>query len=171
MRHWVLAAAAFVAAVALGAGTARAGKVEVKGAHLCCPKCVKAATATLSKVDGVADAAAAAGGSITFTTKDDKATAAALAALSDAGFFGTATDDGKDVKVEVSTPKKGEKADDLVIATHVCCPKCQGALKGALPGTTVSFPEAGKVEVKGKDLDKADVIEALRKAGFNGKIE
>ena len=37
MRQWVLATAALIAAVAWGAGTAQAGKVEIKGAHVCCP--------------------------------------------------------------------------------------------------------------------------------------
>src|SRR5439155_20511778 len=92
MRSWVLAAAALIAAVALGAGTAYAGKVEIKGAHVCCPNCVNAIKDVLKKVDGVSEAAAAkpdkdkgTPSSITFMTKDDKTTTAALTALSDAG--------------------------------------------------------------------------------------
>ena len=171
MRHMVLATAALIAAVALGAGTAQAGKVEIKGAHVCCPNCVKAVKAVLANVDGVSDADAVKKGSITFTAKDDKATTAALTALANAGFLGTATDDGKDVKIDLDSPKKGDKADDVVVDTHVCCDNCKATLTGLFPDAKVSFPAKGKVEIKSKDLDKADVIDALRKAGFNGKIE
>ncbi len=171
MRQWVLATAALAAAVALGAGTAEAGKVEIKGAHVCCPNCVSAIKAVLGKVDGVSDADAVKKGSITFTTKDDKTTTAALTALSAAGFLGAATDDGKDVKIDLDSPKKGDKADDLVVDTHVCCPNCKAALTALFPDAKVSFPDKGKVEIKATGLDKADVIETIRKAGFNGKIE
>ncbi len=168
MRQWVLATAALVAAVAWGAGTAQAGKVEVKGAHVCCPKCVKAITGVLSKVDGVSDAAAVKGGSITFTTKDAKTTSAALTALADAGFTGEATDDGKDAKVDL--PTATGKADSVSVTTHICCGKCQAAIKALFPDDKVSF-DGDTATISGKDVDKAAALEALRKAGFNGTIK
>ncbi len=171
MRQWVLATAALTAAVAWGVGTAQAGKVEVKGAHVCCPNCVKAIKGVLAKVDGVSDAAAVKDGAITFTTKDDKTTAAALAALNGAGFTGAATDDGKDVKVDLPTAEG--KADEVTVSnTHICCGKCKAAITKLFPDDKVSFASDNtSATISGKDLDKAAVLESLRKAGFNGTIK
>ena len=169
MRQWVLATAALIAAVAWGAGTAQAGKVEIKGAHICCPKCVAAIGGVLKKVDGVSDAACAKGASITFTTKDDKTTAAAIAALADAGFTGAATDDGKDVASTLPAATTG-KADDVAVTTHICCPNCQAAIKKLFPDDKIAF-DGNTATISGKDLDKAAVLDTLRKAGFNGTIK
>ncbi|HVS39117.1 MAG TPA: hypothetical protein VMS17_26395 [Gemmataceae bacterium] len=171
MRHWVLATAAVIAAVAMGAGTAQAGKVEIKGAHVCCGNCVKAITGILAKVDGVSDPAAAKGGSITFTTKDDKTTTAALTALADGGFAGTATDDGKETKVDLGSASG--KADEVTVTmTHICCGMCKAAIVGLFPDAKVSFASDNTTAtLKGKDLDKAAVLESLHKAGFNGTIK
>ena len=176
MRSWVLATAALIACVAWGAGTARAGKVEVKGAHVCCPACVKAITGVLDKVDGVSNVAAVKLGSITFTTTDDKATAAALTALGNAGFFGAATDDGKEVNIDLPTPKKGETVDSVTVTnTHLCCPKCCASVTDLFPDDKVEFPEKGSdkgtVTIIGKGLDKWAVLDVLRKAGFNGTVK
>ena len=171
MRQRVLAAAALAAVVAWGAGTAQAGKVEVKGAHVCCPSCVKAITGTLAKVDGVSDADAMKGGSITFTTKDEKATKAALQALADKGFAGTATDDGKEVKIDL--PTATGKADTVTVTeTHVCCGNCQKEIKKLFPDAkSIDFPDKSTVTITGKDIDKGAVLDTLRKDGFNGTIK
>jgi len=171
MRRWVLTVAALLAAAAWGAGTAHAGKVEVKGAHICCPNCQKAIGAALKGVDGVGDPACSVGGSITFTTKDDKTTSAALKALADAGFDGTATDDGKDAKFDL--PTATGKADTVTVSdTHVCCGKCQKAIQKLFPDAkSVEFPDKTTVTITGKDIDKATVLDALHKAGFNGTIK
>ena len=172
MRSWVLATAALVACVAWGFGVAHAGKVEIKGAHVCCPICVKAITSVLDKVDGVSDAAAAKGGSITFTTKDDKTTAAALTALADAGFLGAAADDGKEVKIDLPTPKKGQTVDSVTVTgVHLCCPNCEATCSNLFPDDKVEFLDKNTVRVNGKGLDKWAVLEELRKAGFNGTVK
>jgi copper chaperone CopZ len=173
MRSWVLAQAALIACVAWGSGTAYAGKVEVKGVHVCCPNCVKVITGVLAKVDGVSDAAADRDKkTITFTTKDDKTTAAALTALANAGFIGVAFDDGKQVKIDFPAPKKGETVDSVTVTNaHVCCPNCQASLSGLFPDDKVEFPDNGTVKVTGKDLDKWAVLDVLRKAGFNGTVK
>src|SRR5216683_94418 len=147
MRSRELATAALIACVAWGSGTAYAGKVEIKGAHLCCPSCVKAVTGALSKVDGVSDAAADKDKkTISFTTKDDKTTTAALTALYNVGFLGAATDDGKEVKIDLPSPKKGETVDSVTVTnTHVCCPNCQAALTNLFPDDKVEFPDKGTV--------------------------
>src|SRR5450755_1209099 len=122
MSQRVLTAAVVIAVAVMGAGTANAGKVEIKGAHVCCPNCVNAITGVLKKVDGVSDAAAEKKGAITFTTKDDKTTTTALTALSDAGFLGAATDDGKEVKIDLAAVKGGDKLESVTVTnTHICC--------------------------------------------------
>ena len=162
MHKRFLAAAAVIAVAVFGAGTANAGKVEIKGAHICCGNCVNAITGLLKKVDGVADGAAEKKGSITFTTKDDKTTTAAL---------GAATDDGKEVKIDLVSPKAGDKVDTVTVTnTHVCCDNCKTALKALFPDDKLEFPDKKTVKINGKDLDKAAVLDALRKAGWNGKI-
>ena len=173
MRQLFLAAAAAVALAGLGAGPALAGKVEIKQAHVCCGQCEKGATAVLAKVDGVSDAAAdKTSKTITFTTKDDKTTAAALKALADAGFYGAATDDGKEVKIDVAAPKKGDKADEVTVKDiHLCCPRCKATVQMLFKDATVDFPDKNQAKITGKALDKAEVLETLHKAGFNGKIE
>lgn len=172
MRLWVVAQAALIACVAWGSGTAYAGKVEVKGVHVCCPNCVRAVRDALNKVDGIDAAVDRNNKIVTFTTKDDKTTAAALAALADAGFVGSATDDGKEVKFDLPAPKKGETVDSVTVTNaHVCCPNCKAALTGLFPDDKVEFPDKGTVKVSGKDLDKWAVLDVLRKAGFNGAVK
>ncbi len=172
----------FVAAVAaallgFGLGQAYAGKVEMSGAHVCCPQCETIAKTVLGKVDGVTDAAADKGKkTITFTTKDEKVTATAVKALADAGYYGKVTDDGKEVKIDAATPK-AEKADTVTIKNvHVCCGNCKKAVEALFKDAKIEYGKAGEnkitdVKVSGKDLDKADVIKKLREAGFNGTIE
>ena len=171
MRSWVLAAAALVACVAWGSGTAHADKVEIKGAHVCCPVCVKAITSILSKVDGVSDAAAAKGGSITFTTGDDKTTTAALTALANAGFLSAATADGKEVKIDLPTPKKGETVDSATVRASTSAVPIAGRPRQLFPDAKVEFPDKATLQVDGKGLDKWAVLDLLRKAGFNGTVK
>lgn len=173
MRQRVLATLVAVAFLAFTTGTAFAGKVEVKGVHICCNNCIKAIGEVLGKVDGVSDAKCdKATMTVTFTGKDEKATKAALEGLFNAGFFGKATEDDKEVKVEVAAPKKGEKADEITVkGVHVCCQQCKTALTKLYNEAKVEFPAKNTITIKGKDLDKASVIESLRQAGFNGKID
>ena len=100
MRQLFVAIVAAVATVGLAAGNARADKVEVKGPHICCGQCIKAVSA-IREVDGVSDVKSAAkSDEVTFTAKDEKAAVAGVKALIDSGFFGTAKQDGKELKVE-----------------------------------------------------------------------
>lgn len=172
MRSAFLSLAALLAA----AGMATAGKVEIKEVHLCCPMCVKGVGEALKKVDGVTGAKCdQKAKTVTFTTKDDKTTAAALKALADAGYFGKPTDDGKETKFDVTAPKADDKADDVTIkSVHVCCKQCQTAINDLFKDAKVSYTGTGaqkEVKVSGKGLEKAKVLETLQKAGFNGKVE
>jgi hypothetical protein len=173
VRRWLVISMAVVAVAGLST-SAQAGKVEIKGTHLCCKMCITIANGTLGKVAGVADFKAEKGGAMTFTTKDAKSTEAALKALADAGYYGTATDDGKAVEWTVATPK-AEKADEVTVkSVHVCCGMCRTAINGLFKDAKVTYEGKGSVldvKIAGKGLDKAEVLKVFRKAGFNGKID
>lgn len=160
----------------LGAGPSLADKIEVKGPHICCKQCVNVAEGLLAKVDGVSGVKAdIKGKTVTFTAKDAAAAKAGIAALIKGGFAGSATSDGKEMKVELAEVAKGDKVAAVVVKdVHVCCGQCQTGVKNALKGTTVTFEGKGPqrtVRVEGSDLYVGMVLEALRKAGFNGTPE
>jgi copper chaperone CopZ len=162
-----------LAVLALLVGSAAAGKVEVKGPHICCQQCSNVVAKILAKVDGVADVSSdRTTKTVVFTAKDDAAAKAGLKALIDGGFFGSATVDGKDLPTGVAEPAKGTKADVVVVKdVHVCCGACQKAINALFTDAKVTYEGKGPqraVNIAGKDLDSGVVLEALRKAGFNG---
>src|SRR5438876_1157188 len=107
MHKFLALMLAGVTAAVLSAAQAGSGAVEVKGPHICCKQCVGVVTKILGKVEGVSDAKAdVASKTITFTAKDEGAAKAGLKAIVDGGFFGNATLAGKELKVDVATPKK-----------------------------------------------------------------
>jgi copper chaperone CopZ len=162
-----------LAVAALCASQATAEKVEVKGPHICCKQCVKIVGGILAKVDGVSDASCSIPDkTIAFTAKDEKAAKAGLKAILDGGFFGSATCDGKDLKVTVAGAQKGKANTVTITDVHVCCGMCVTAVKGAVKTATFEGKGPQKtVIVSGTDLNPADVLDSLRKAGFNGKVQ
>ena len=68
-------------------------------------------------------------------------------------------------------PKAGDKADEVTVTTHICCPNCKAAITKLFPDDKVAFPDKGVATISGKDLDKAAVLDALRKGGFNATIK
>ncbi len=164
-----------LAGAVLWADDAGGGKVEVKGPHICCGQCVKIATKILNKIEGVSEARAdIKGRTVTFTAKDGKAAKAGFKALVDGGFFGAAAVDGKEIKLSLPAPKKGEKADTVAVKdVHVCCGQCQKAINKIFTDSKVSYEGKGPqktVRIEGTGLDRAEVLDALKKAGFFGKI-
>jgi copper chaperone CopZ len=177
MRQLLGAAVAAVALAGLGAAPVRAAKVEITGVHLCCKRCVTMANECLSKVEGVSEAKAdQKTKTITFTSKDEKTTTAAIAALMAAGYYGKVTHDGGDVDVTTNGgPRPGDKANVVTIKNvHICCGACQKALTGLFKNNKVTFSGSGAIKdvsISGKNLDKAEVLETLKKGGFWGKVE
>jgi hypothetical protein len=174
MRQLCVATVAAVASLGLWASSARADKVEISGAHICCGQCVKVIGGILKNVAGVSDAACDQGTkTVTFTAKDAKAAEAGIKAVLDGGFFGTVKVDGKEQKAEAV--KKGAKADTVTVkGVHNCCGMCQKALAGLFQGAKVTSEGKGPqkdLKIEGKGLDKGEVLETLRKNGFNGKID
>lgn len=164
-----------LAAVVL-AGPAAASDVEVKGPHICCGQCVKVVGKLLGKVEGVSDVKAdVKTKTVTFTATDEKAAKAGFKALVDGGFFGTATNDGKELKIKVGGAKKGDKMEKVTVkGVHACCGMCKTAIKGLFADSKISYEGEGpqqNVTIEGGDLYRGDVLEALRKAGFNGKFD
>ena len=176
MRYLFGVVLAGLAAAFLSAGQAAASDVEVKGPHICCKQCVKVVGTILGKVDGVSDVSAdIQTKTVKFTAKNEKAANAGFKALIDGGFFGTATNDGKELKADVKGGKKGKKVDVVVVKdVHVCCGQCQKAIKELFKDDKVSFEEKGPqrtVRIEGTELYRGTVLEALRKAGFNGIVD
>lgn len=180
MRQFLGVVLVGLIATVVAVGQEGGGKVEVKGPHICCKQCVNVAVGILKKVDGVSDAeASSATKSVSFTAKDSKAAAAGVKALIDGGFFGSATVGGKEHKVDVAAAPKGEKAEKVVVKdVHVCCGQCVNAVnkvaKEVSAEAKVSYEGKGPqktVIVEGSGLDRGQVLEALRKAGFNGVLQ
>lgn len=170
LRKTILLAAAAVIAVPL---TARAADVEVKGAHLCCGACVKAVAATLKRVKGVTDAACDRDAkTIKFKATDAKVAQQALNRLVGAGFYGTASIDGKAAKLRGSGAKKGAKADEVTLhRLHLCCGGCVTAATKAVKGvkgveSATADRKARTLTVKGSQFDVSAVVAALNKDGF-----
>ena len=165
-----------IAVAVLSVGQAFASDVEVKGPHICCGNCVKVVKNLLSKVDGVSDVKADKDAkTVTFTAKDEKAAAAGVKALFDGGFSGAATNDGKELKSTLTAVEKGDKLDKVTVkGVHACCGMCKDAIKGLFADSKISYKGKGPqqdVTIEGGEIYAGTVIEALRKAGFNGKIE
>jgi copper chaperone CopZ len=177
MRHFLASVAVFALVGSLSS-EARADKVSVSGTHLCCPQCEKSAKDCLSKVDGVSDVKTVAKEkSITFTAKDEKTAADGVRALFAAGFYGSAKSDGKELKVETQEVKKGNVSDTVTVKdVHVCCRSCKDGIGKALKdaNATISYEGDGvlkRVMIKGKDLDQAQMLYLLQKAGYHGTVE
>lgn len=164
--------------VGFGFATVQAAEVSIKGAHLCCGQCVTLAKKALADVKGVSDATPDQNSkTIAFKADDDKAVEAGLTALSKAGFYGTATADKKEIKFPGKEIEKGKKAASITVSdVHLCCGQCVTGVKKALADLKgVEKIEAVQkdktVTVTGKDIDTAEFIDALHKAGFQGELK
>ena len=177
MRQICLVMLAGFAVSVLAAGPVAAEKVEVKGPHICCKQCVNVVNGLLGKVDGVSDVVPdPKTKTVSFTATDEKAAKAGIKALIDGGFFGSATCDGKEAKIDVPAVKKGDKAEKVAVKNvHVCCGQCQTAIKKIFKDATVTFTDPKgpqrTVTIEGADLYRGEVIDALKKAGFYGSVE
>jgi periplasmic mercuric ion binding protein len=157
------------------AGMARAEtKVELKGVHLCCGACVKAANDILKQVDGVKGTCDRAKKTITITATDGATAQKALDALAAGGFYGDT--DNKELAIkDDSGATAGKVKKATVSGIHNCCPSCTSGIKKAVKavdGVTDNNikPKETTFEVTG-DFDAADLVKALNKAGFHVKVE
>jgi hypothetical protein len=171
MRKLFVAAVMILTVSALRADTPGGKQAEVKGPHLCCAQCEKAALATLAKVDGISEVKCdRPNKTVSFTAKDTDAAKKAWDALYEAGFAGTLTVDGKTTgkKVGSSSDKVNEVTFDKV---HACCGQCVKALNALFPDAKVTVTGKGAqrtVTIAGKDLNPSTVLNTLNNSGFNG---
>jgi mercuric ion binding protein len=149
-------------------------KVELKGVHLCCGACIKGVGAALKGIEGVKPACDKNAGTVTITATDDATAQKAVDALSDAGFFGTSSNDKVAIKPATGVAKGKVKSLSLS-SLHNCCGSCCKAIKGAVKtvdgvkGDTAK-PKVADFEVTG-DFDPADVLKALNAAGFQAQVK
>src|SRR5262245_7827392 len=170
--NWLLAAG--LSGVLALSGTARAAKVEVKGAHLCCGACNKLVTDILSGINGVQGSVNTKTKIISITGSSDFAVQQALDALAKSGFYGTTGDDKLKFKDD-SGVKEGKVKSLTVQGAHNCCGACCKALKATVKKvkgveSDDAKPKANSFTVTG-DFDAAELVKALNEAGFHVKVK
>jgi len=164
-----------VAGVLLSAGMTRAEtKVELKGVHLCCPACKKAAEDILKGVDGVKGACDVKAKTVTITAKDDKAAEKALGALATGGFHGE-SDNANLAMKDYSGAPQGKVKSLTLSGAHNCCGACCKAIKTTVKKVTgvtddTAKPKATTFTVSG-DFDAGELVKALNAAGFHVKVK
>ncbi len=172
IRTTVLSFACGVLAVA---GTARAEtKVELKGVHLCCPGCAKAAEGILANVEDVKGTCDVKKKTVTITSKDTQSAQKALDALAAGGFHGDTGNNDLTVKDDSGAPQGKVKSLTLT-GVHNCCGQCCKAIKTAVKkvnGVTddTAKPKANTFTVSG-DFDAGELVKALNAAGFHAKVK
>jgi periplasmic mercuric ion binding protein len=170
-----LLTAAVLAAICALQATAQDGKQTViTGPHICCGNCEKSVAAILDKVEGVADVKCdRKNKTVTFNAKNLKAAQAALAAMYEGGFAGTAKYGDTELTRSLSTDKT--KSNEITVkGVHACCGMCHKAIQKLFADAKVTFAGTGpqrEVTITGKDLVANDVLLKLSEAGFNGTVE
>ncbi|MCB1226900.1 MAG: cation transporter [Verrucomicrobiales bacterium] len=141
--------------------------VVVNGVHNCCKSCANAITKAVGSVKGAS--ATADGDTVTITAKNESGAKKALAALQDAGFSGEI--EGSEPATASDKVLKGATVEGV----HLCCGKCVKAMTAAVtsvPGVTAAQIEnkATSFTVEG-EFKEGDLIAAMNKAGFHGKVK
>jgi copper chaperone CopZ len=149
-------------------------KVELKGTHLCCGQCVKAAGDILKGIDGVTGKCDQKAKTITITAKDDATAQKAIDALAAGGFHGETGSTTVTVK-EDSGATKGKVKTLTLTGIHNCCGQCNTTIKNTLKkvdGVTgdTAKSKSDTFDVTG-DFDAAAVVKALNDAGFHVKVK
>jgi len=150
-----------------------AAEVKVEGVHLCCGKCVKAATGALTGVAGVSAVNVSQDDeTVTFQTTDEAATKRGLASLAKAGFYGETSASSPDFKIAAS--KTGNEIH--ISHLHLCCGGCvktaEGAAKSVSGVQSVSTqPKQGTMTVHGDKVNYAAMLKAFHEAGMHGTLK
>lgn len=173
----IIAAFAFVA-LGLSASTARADKVTVRGAHLCCGACVAGAQEALDGIKGVSKVTCDVNSkTINFLATDEAAAKAGIAGLAKGGFYGDVAHGNKILKFPDAGAKKGDRTNKIKFhGLHLCCGACvTGAQKAvqSVPGLKAIDIDRkeGTMTLSGASLVVTDALKALNKGGFYGKIK
>ncbi|HEV8068842.1 MAG TPA: cation transporter [Planctomycetaceae bacterium] len=149
-------------------------KIELKGVHLCCGKCVAAAKSAVRKVDGAKATCDQKKGTVTIEAPDDATAQKALDALAAKGFHG---DTGNStLKIKEDSGVAAGKVNSLTLTgIHNCCGSCNNAIEDAIKkvdGVTgdTAKPHAESITVTG-NFDGADLVKALNAAGFHVRVQ
>ena len=157
----LLTLAAFIA---LGL-TARAESITLTGIHNCCGSCEKGITKAVTSVDGATVAVTKTSATITAKSKADADNA--VTALLAAGYY------GEGAPAQTAPDKKVKSA--TVSGTHLCCGKCvkgiDDAVKNVSGATGHTATKGAESFTVNGDFNLKDLLAALNKAGYNGKIE
>jgi periplasmic mercuric ion binding protein len=149
-------------------------KVELKGVHLCCGKCVAGVKSALHDLDGVKATCDQENSIVTITAADDKAAQKALDALAAHGFHGDTGNSTLKFK-EDSGVTAGKVTSVTLVGIHNCCGSCNKAIKNAIKkvdGVTGDTAKAKKdsLTVTG-NFDAVQLVKALNAAGFHVKVK
>ncbi|MFK5924632.1 MAG: heavy-metal-associated domain-containing protein [Verrucomicrobiota bacterium] len=148
-----------------------ATSVVLSGAHLCCSKCQKRIEKAVERYDDVKLDFDKSAGTVTFNGESGQAVEDALFKVHEAGFYGM-TDHAR-LKMKKPGGSKKEVEELSVVGMHVCCGKCEKAIKAALKtvkGIDSHTMEKGKSSfiVKGK-VSAAELNKALNGVGLNAR--
>jgi copper chaperone CopZ len=166
---------ATAALVLVSGGAARAEtKVELKGTHLCCARCVQTVDEILKKVDGVTGVCDQKTGTVALTAKDDATAQKALDALAAGGFHGTTGNKNLAVKDD-SGAAQGKVKTLTLEGVHNCCNSCNRSIVAAVGKVAGVTGNTAKVksetfDVTG-DFDAAELVKALNAAGYHVKVK
>lgn len=168
-----LTAMALMATSALWTSGVSAADVKVEGVHLCCGKCVKAASQSLANVAGVSAVDVNKDDeTVSFTAADAAAVERGLTALADSGFYGKTSVPGPDFKVDAN--RTGNEIQ--ITKLHLCCGGCVKAAESALKDVTgvksvSSQAKQGTITVTGEKINYAAALKALHETGMHGHFE
>jgi periplasmic mercuric ion binding protein len=149
-------------------------KIELKGVHLCCGKCVAAAKSAVGKVDGVKATCDQKKGTVTIEAPDDATAQKALDALAAKGFHGDTGNSTLKIK-EDSGVAAGKVTTLTLKGIHNCCGSCNEAIEDAIKkvdGATADTakPHTDTLTVTG-NFDGAELVKALNAAGFHVRVQ
>ena len=162
MKSTLLTLSAFLA---LGLVARAESTVTLNNIHNCCGSCEKGITKAVTSVKGATVTATKTSATITAKNKGD--VDKAVDALLKAGFY------GEGAPAQTAADKKVTSA--TVSGTHLCCGKCVKGIDEAVkntPGATGHDATKGAESFKVTgDFNLKDLVSALNKAGYAGKVE
>lgn len=159
---------------ALAATFARAETtLTMTGVHNCCKGCANGITKAAAGIKDVT--VTPEGKTVTIVAKKKSDAKKAAEAIIEAGYFGTIEGDESGSKPATAAKPEAKIAKATVSGVHLCCQKCANAATDAVKSVAgvSKYDIASKAEtftVEG-DFTKAELAEALNKAGFAGDIK
>jgi len=156
----------------LATSAAFAAEVKVEGVHLCCGKCVKAATQALTGVNGVSQVNVVQDDeTVTFQAANPAAAQRGLKALAASGLYGEPSVPGPDFKTDAD-----KTANEIHISKlHLCCGGCVKAAEAAVKGlpnvkSVSTQSKQGTMTVNGENIHYAALLKALHESGMHGQL-